>query len=107
MEIDSWYKWELFFSYYIAQVILILSSILMAIRTKEVSIYFCLLGFLSFLIGNLVMMNANTALVEIAQVHGDKGAIEIQYLVGRAMSSLGFLMAGISLLLFSARRKFR
>jgi hypothetical protein len=53
------------------------------------------------------MMNANTALVEIAQVHGDKGAIEIQYLVGRAMSSLGFLMAGISLLLFSARRKFR
>ncbi|MGD9170251.1 MAG: hypothetical protein PVI97_09340 [Candidatus Thiodiazotropha sp.] len=101
MEIDTWYSWLLFRSYYLAQVIFIVSFILLAIRTKKITAYICLFGFVLFLFGNVLMLNADSALAELEQTNGERGVAETEYLIGRLVSSLGFVSAGFGLLFFA------
>ena len=101
---DIWQD-ELFFSmYYLAQIMLVISAIILALKTWKVSVYHCAAGFSAFLYGNIVLIDVNKKIAEIEQTNGDITSIEDYHRLGRVLSPVGFLAAGTGLFIFPPGR---
>lgn len=105
MEIDAWYEWLFLKSYYVAQVVFVIGVVLLAEKTHSKVLYVCALGFISFIAGNYLMVSSEAEMVEMLQAHDDGGSAQTRYLVGRGISSMGYLIASISLLVYSIKPK--
>jgi len=91
--------------YYLAQIVLVISAIILAIKTKEISAYLCAAGFAAFLSGNIMLMDVSKTIVEIEQTHGNLASLENDQMIGRVLSPVGFLAAGVGLFVFAVSRK--
>lgn len=105
MEIDTWYEWLFLKFYYLAPVVFVLGFVLLAKKTRSKALYVCVLGFFAFIAGNYLMVASEAEMVEVLQAHDNGGATQTRYLVGRAISSLGYLISSISLLVYSIKPK--
>lgn len=91
--------------YYLAQIVLVISVIILALKTRKISPYLCAAGFAAFLSGDIVLMDVSKTIVEIEQTHGDLASIESYQMIGRVFSPVGFLVAGAGLFVFAISRK--
>jgi hypothetical protein len=103
MEIVTWYDWALVYLYDVGEFLFIVAAALLAVRTKKLSVCVCAVGLAMFFVGNLARLDASKELVELRQTHGDTSHAKIKHYVGSVGTSLGFLMAGVGLLVFAVR----
>jgi hypothetical protein len=59
MMTNTWYGDILYYSYYIAQVVFIVAYSVLSLRTRGLPAILSLIGFAAFLIGNVLMLNAD------------------------------------------------
>jgi len=101
MNIDTWHEWMFFWSYYLAQLIFMFATIILSSRTRKISSYLFMVGFVAFFVGNVMMLNAGKDLLELKQLGSDLNSAENVKMIGRIMSSLGFLVSSVSLVFFA------
>jgi hypothetical protein len=92
-------------SYYVAQVLFAVGVVVLAKKTRSTALYVCALGFVLLVGGNALMVASENEMLEMLQAHDDAGSMQARYLVGRGISSMGYLISSISLLAYSINPK--
>lgn len=105
MEIDAWYQWLFLRSYYLAQVLFVIGVFVLARKSKSKALYMCALGSISFMLGNYLMIEVEKEAVDLLHALDSNDSLRFQYLVGRGLSAMGYLLSSISLLVYSVRYK--
>jgi len=91
--------------YYLAQIMLVISAIILVLKTRKISAYLCAAGFATFLSGNIMLIDVSRKIVEIEQTHGNLAPIESYQMIGHVLSSVGLLAASAGLFVFALSRK--
>jgi hypothetical protein len=105
MEIDTWYKWMLVYFYDGGGILLMVATSILAWKYRTFTLYLAAIAMFGFVVGGFAQSSAQRAFIEAQQTMQDQSGIIFEYYAWRAISSVGFVLGGASLLWFAVKNR--
>jgi hypothetical protein len=104
MDLESLYRWIVAYGTYLAQIFLIVAAALMLHRRRGPGEIVCLLGFVVYLLGALMLRETQGEVLQIGRFSFGSADRQWQH-AGQALSALGFAAGAGALMLIKLFRR--